>query len=375
MNVLRIDTADIGKTYRTPEGFIKTDAIITRTGVFKYRNMDGTIRRELRHPNEVFRTDSLNSLKMIPLVNGHPKERLVTPETAKELQCGFTGENVRRDGNSVRIPITITTKDAIEAVEHQGRNKLSLGYAVELVNDSGVYEGEEYDCVQTNIIGNHLALVNIARAGDTAQIHLDSADAILMEENNPPINSKKEAAMPKVNLDGIEYEAAPEVINALGKATKALTDAQVKLDGVVATTDKLTANVDTLKAENETLKARNLDGEIKAGVQARLDLERKASICLDGEDLSSSSDTDIKAKVIAKQFPEIKLDGKSSDYVNACFDNAVVLIAGKDEGAAMRDQRKQSGSNGFNADGDDVVDAARQKMVSRLTSGYRGTKE
>lgn len=82
-----------GETTVTEEGFIKARAIVTRTGVFLYKNADGTIRKELRHPDDVWQLDSLESMKMIPIVNGHPTERLVTSENAKRLSIGFTGGN------------------------------------------------------------------------------------------------------------------------------------------------------------------------------------------------------------------------------------------------------------------------------------------
>jgi hypothetical protein len=233
--------------------------------------------------------------------------------------------------------------------------------------DSGIYDGEPYDCEQTCIRGNHLAIVDVARAGETAQIKLDSAEAELVESvESDKSKPKKEAMMPKVNLDGIDYEAAPEVINALTKAQAALAE-------TTKIVDKVRADADTLKAENETLKKRDIAAEVKAGVLARLALERNAAICLDGEDVSSSSDAEIKAKVVAKAFPEIKLDGKSADYVDACFDNAVTMIVKNDEGAAMREQRKASGGESINNDGKDGD--PRAAYIDRLVNGYRTDKK
>lgn len=56
----------------TEEGYIKGRAIVTRCGVFLYKNADGTIRKELRHPDEVFIEESMQSIKLIPVVDGTP---------------------------------------------------------------------------------------------------------------------------------------------------------------------------------------------------------------------------------------------------------------------------------------------------------------
>jgi hypothetical protein len=178
--------------------------------------------------------------------------------------------------------------------------------------------------------------------------------------------------MPKVNLDGIEYESAQEVINALKKAQGATADLQVKLDGKSKEIETIRADRDTLKAESETLKKRDIGSEIASGVKSRLDLERNAGICLDGEDVSALTDAEIRAKVIAKQFPEIKLDGKTPEYVNACFDNAVVLMNKEAERAGIRSQRVQS-TQTTHSDGDNEPDPekARNSYVERLKKAYK----
>ena len=62
----------------TPEGFLVARAAVTSVGVFTYRE-DGTTRRELRLPEEVFAQESLDSLKCKPLTLYHPDVKTVTP--------------------------------------------------------------------------------------------------------------------------------------------------------------------------------------------------------------------------------------------------------------------------------------------------------
>src|SRR4030042_1892481 len=74
---VHFDIADMSMT-KTSEGFLKGVVKVTKIGVFQYRNADGSIRKELRHPNDVFSYNSLQSLKMIPITDLHPVEGYVT---------------------------------------------------------------------------------------------------------------------------------------------------------------------------------------------------------------------------------------------------------------------------------------------------------
>ncbi|MEM3318763.1 MAG: DUF2213 domain-containing protein, partial [Thermoplasmatales archaeon] len=165
MSIARYDIGSVkGDAVVSPEGYIKANAIVTRTGIFIYQNQDGSIRKELRHPTHVWEDQSLESLKMIPITNGHPKERMVTPENFKKLAIGYTGETIKKDDENILANLVITDQEGIDAVIKNGRKELSLGYLVDLDETPGVYEGEKYDAMQTNIRYNHLAIVDKARA-------------------------------------------------------------------------------------------------------------------------------------------------------------------------------------------------------------------
>jgi len=77
------------KMLETSEGYLRGEAIVSRAGVFKYRNVDGSIRGELRHPDDVFNNDSLSTLKMIPITIDHPPE-FVNASNAHKYQVGYT---------------------------------------------------------------------------------------------------------------------------------------------------------------------------------------------------------------------------------------------------------------------------------------------
>lgn len=196
----------------TAEGYVKARAIVTRCGVFLYKNADGTIRKELRHPDDVMVPESLESIKMIPVVNGHPAERLVNADNSKKLAVGYTGELVEAQMPYVIANLIVTDKDAVNEIQSKQKNELSLGYTVDLIPDSGTYYGEPYEYRQTNIRYNHLALVDQARAGPEARIALDGNDAEEILKEEAQVANKR-----KIKIDAEEYMLEDDTASAIEK--------------------------------------------------------------------------------------------------------------------------------------------------------------
>ena len=59
----RVDSISVDNTYYTDEGYLVDHPIVTTCGVFEYKNEDGSTRRELRLPEDVFAEKSLKSYK------------------------------------------------------------------------------------------------------------------------------------------------------------------------------------------------------------------------------------------------------------------------------------------------------------------------
>jgi hypothetical protein len=292
--------------------------------VFKYINADGTERLELRHPDDVFESESLASMKMIPVTVLHP-QGLVTSDSAAELMKGTTGENIRPDGRFVVAPITVTHQDGIQAIAN-GTRELSLGYTVDLLEESGVYDGVEYTHRQRNIRYNHLAIVPAARAGSAARINMDGA-AVQATETD-----QGSTRMIKVKLDGIEYEAAPEVVRALEKATARADQEAARADQTIdeckENMDKLQAQLDEAKAAYEKMKEERGDAAIEAAAQARIALlDRARKVVGDSVDFTGMSARDVMAKVITTKYDSLDLSTRSEDYIVARFD-AIIEVAG-----------------------------------------------
>lgn len=176
--VLRIDKARIDAFERNSAGFIQTPAYLTKTGVLTYRKPDGSVVRELRHPEDVFNVDSLKTLRGVPVTNDHPT-RLVDTTNIKQLAVGYVGDTIEVDGEFIKaLTLTIFDQKAIMDAE-SGKVELSCGYEARLEEAPGVYEGEPYDVRQRDIVYNHVSIVDEGRAGPQVRLRLDSNDAIL----------------------------------------------------------------------------------------------------------------------------------------------------------------------------------------------------
>lgn len=294
---------------KTDEGFVIDCPNVARTGILTYRNDNGTERRELRLPEDVFHADSLNSFIGKPITVDHPKG-LITHEDIGNYQVGTMLSAGRADGDNVKADIVIHQPKKIGE-----RRQLSLGYNVDLEETPGEWNGQKYDAIQRNIRVNHLSVVKSARAGAQARLNLDSDEVPFLTEL---------VQMPKVRLDnGIEYEAAPEVIVALEKMR---SDSAAQAT-VLQTKD---AEVNTLKGERDTLKAR-VDGfptelakaatDAKAAVTARAELEKTAATFK--FDAAGKTDAEVMHGVIKTFNKDFDPAGKSDDYVKAAFDIAV----------------------------------------------------
>lgn len=380
--VTRFDTGEIqGSATRTDEGYVRAEAVVTRTGVFLYQNPDGSIRRELRHPDDVFRADSLATLKLVPITDGHPPEKLVDAKTVGERGIGQTGENVRVDGRHVLTTLVINRADGVSSLE-RGRRELSLGYRADVIEESGMYNGERYDSRQTNIRYNHLALVDRGRAGATARVNLDADDAFQVDGDTQPIQQERtdmaDVKLETVVLDGLTYQAAPEVARALQKANARLDEAddfQKRYDTLEADRDTLRARVDEFEKkeedEDEEEEAKRAD-ELAKAVQARLSLERAAAKVIGDEDVSKLSDRQLREKVILSRNDGLDLEGKSDVYVEARFDAIVEDSAGETSDAG-REQVRRTAERVDGKKGDTVNDA-REAHRTRLTSAWQGEK-
>ena len=114
-------------------GFLSLNATPTKVGVFTYQHPDGTVTKEFRSEEEVFKEDSLNSLKMKPVTLSHPDEMLNPLNISKFPPIGSTGENIKKDGENVECKIVINKLDGLQNIFEKKGLKLSSGYKCDVI--------------------------------------------------------------------------------------------------------------------------------------------------------------------------------------------------------------------------------------------------
>lgn len=352
--VMRYDRVPF-KASRTDEGFIVDTPVLTRTGVFEYRDGGGRLRREYRPPEEVFNADSLASLRGKPITDGHPGK--VTAKNVRLHMIGTVLSDGRQDGDDMVGDIQIFDPTPVDA----GNKELSLGYELELDETPGVSpQGERYDAIQRKIRYNHLAVVKRGRAGN-ARLNLDAADAVTKTEEENDMN------LVKIRLDnGLQYDAAPEVEQELQRLREDAKAAQTKADAEAARADAEKARAD--KAEADITQARE---DAHTAALARVKLETIAAQHK-VEFKADTTDRALREGVIkAIRGDSIDLAGKSDGYVEAAFDLAISDAQARQDAAAgqRRDTTPAQKTGGQREDGADGCASARAAYIANLKKG------
>lgn len=153
----------------TPEGYlICHDVPINRTGTQEYTagemQLDGDPERIItvnRYPEDVFDAAALASFEGKDVTSGHPPENL-TPENHAAYSKGHV-ENVRRAGDQTIADLHIKDATLISDIKNGIIREVSCGYVCNWEPDGAGYK-------QTNIRGNHVAIVPHGRAGHDVAI-------------------------------------------------------------------------------------------------------------------------------------------------------------------------------------------------------------
>jgi hypothetical protein len=150
----------------------------------------------LRDPDELAKAaDTFNNL---PLLDRHTPVSADKPE--KERIVGSTGTDAEFKKPFLRNSLVIWAADAIAGIESKEQTELSCGYRYTPDMTPGVYEGTPYDGVMTNIIGNHIALVELGRCGrDCVVSDADPFDPT--QEKQPMTKEELLAAVQKLAQD------------------------------------------------------------------------------------------------------------------------------------------------------------------------------
>lgn len=182
-------------------------------------NADGKV--FLIRPRDVlFSDDTINSFEGKPVTLGHPDVPNVTGENWKQFAVG-TVSHVRQGTESTAgclvADIIIFDPKAIEEVVNGKATELSCGFDSNVIDQGGGIG------VETNFIGNHVALVPLGRGGGTCSLK-DSAITKSKDKKMAFFNKKDEA--PDVSVQILQQlQALTERVAAIEKSTQAQSPA------------------------------------------------------------------------------------------------------------------------------------------------------
>lgn len=348
--VIRLDSLPLNQTYFTPEGYLMDRPILTSTGIFEYSNPDGSVRRELRLPEEVFAAESLASYQGKPVIITHDAG-LVDKDNVHKHQIGTILTSGYRSGDDVRAEIIIHDTDEMR---HCGLKELSLGYNLTLDETPGEWNGQHYDAIQRDIRINHLALVREARAGEQARLNIDGRDPArtlkggkVMKKKTTPKNARRADGVltPEELAKAIEeYKAR----RAQRTAPKADEDPTAGTEPVVSAKP---TNAPTAQADDDTVVA-------PAGQEPQT-VEEKVAAVKDNRDRRDEEgdpeDLESAKGVIANQDEDMDILFDIIDTLLAQkeFDEAGCAEPKTDEGDDTAAENQDEGEEADKQDGDD----------------------
>lgn len=367
------DRVTVGATKKTSEGYLVATARVARTGVQDYLAAElgdiainagfkpSDVVSVYRHEDQVFSSDTLNSITRVPVTLDHPNES-VTSENWSKYSKGEVGDAYSRDGQWIVVNPMI--KDALAiAAASTTHKEISMGYEAEIVK---ARDGIDADFEMRNIRMNHLALVPKGRAGEQARIG-DSWGASPITDNEPPTGTPPtpkqkgghmttktvvlgDKAVQVLAEDAVEVEKFKEA------SAKALSDAEAKHNAAVEAKDE---EIGKLKAElADAKKAADID--VDALVAARTELVAQVKAIDAKIEAKGLTDAELrKAAVAAKlgdemvkdaseaeingMFKAIAKDAKPADPVADAIRNGIRPVA--DAATAMNDAHDKSVSD------------------------------
>lgn len=265
---------------QTPEGFlICRDVPIARIGTQDYLarelGLDGEPDRPVtveRRPEDVFDPAAIASFEGKDVTYTHPPEMLA-PENQSSYSKGHA-ENVRREGDFLVADLHLKDPTLISEVRNGILREVSCGYLCDYAPSGAGYR-------QTNIRGNHIAIVPRGRAGHDVAIK-DSAAGLPAEKGKVTHMDMKEALL---SLFGrAAKDATPEQLDNLVETAAAALDADPAAPAQEAVPAEDNAPPPTGTQENPLLTALN-------SISAKLDkllAEKEAPAADEGADIDKA---------------------------------------------------------------------------------------
>lgn len=310
------------------DGYIITKAKMASIEPMNYLGEEigetpGKIYKVFRDESEVFNNETIKSFEGKPLTLTHPSDE-VNATNWKNEAIGHI-QNVRREGNFLVADAYINDEDAIKIIKEQGLKEVSCGYESKLIKRDG-------KIWQTNIRGNHLAVVTEGRAGKECKLgdtkkqrkgkfmnFIDMLKAALKKAQKTKDSNEAQKAKDSEDLKAEEIqEQNADVIELLQEALNGAEALNSELEATKTELSDLKKQKDSDNT-NENTEMADLKAKIEALEKENSDL--KAQI----ERLKNESETNEAISDAKANFSNVKL----TDTKNARSVYTKVIIDSK----------------------------------------------
>lgn len=208
--------------------------------------------RLLRDPVELER--GAPTFARLPILSKHVQVTVDAPRP--DLVVGAIGSEVTFNAPYLDADLCIWDAKAIAGIETDKVRELSCAYRYVPVMEAGEYEGQPYDGRMTQIAGNHLALVEVGRAGSD----------VVVADHNPFVSHKEPPAMKKTKLG--------QALIAVLCAASPVLAADSALPGLVGAANRKTFNKQEVKAKLIAMDAELDPQQLDNVIDALLDVEQ-----------------------------------------------------------------------------------------------------
>ena len=245
---------------KTPEGFLVCHNVpVARVGTQEYLgNEVGKPSRDIvtvyRRPEEVFKKSAIDSFEGKPVTNDHPPELVEGGNAMAYLKgvCKNVHRGTGNDSDKVVADLVIYDPVLISLIEN-GKREISAGYTCSYADYNGELE-------QVDIVGNHVAVVDKGRAGNSVAIRdekptrrkkmakkkqsiLDKMFHVFVKDEDTTPEDIKEAADAVNELEEETTDDTPTTedptVKAIQDALKPIIDRLEALEATKGTDDKV----------------------------------------------------------------------------------------------------------------------------------------
>jgi len=377
--MLFADRLTLDQPRRTADGYLAVRAKAARVGVQDYLGYEVDPEGKHFQPNdvvpvyrpesEVFDEASVRSFLMKPITNDHPSVA-VTADNWRDYSKGVVGKALR-DGDHLSFDLVLMDAATIADVE-SGKRQLSNGYSCALTFGDGVTEdGTTYRATQRTIRGNHVAVVDRARAGpecrigDAAVCSSLPADMLgrLLNDGAPDMTTKT------ITFDGLPLLVTDAAEAAIGKLQATIATLTTAKDAADAKVGELTVSLQTKDGEIVALKQQIVDATVTPAKLQELAAAR-AKIIADAKKIApaiaiadADADSAIKrAAVVAR------LGDAAKEMADAAIDGAFLALVPVLDADPLAAAIASGVAN--IGDGAKLVADARAKMIADLKAAH-----